>query len=99
MDSDEINHTMEFGDDNEVSQQIPEYMAAFAEDDLQEPTLGLENAADVSFDMDAEDARSYSVNIFDIVGSEDEADEDLSSSASENGSDSGRNLAESDRDE
>lgn len=99
MDSDEINHTMEFGDDNEVSQQIPEYMAAFAEDDLQEPTLGLENAADVSFDMDAEDARSYSANIFDIVGSEDEADEDLSSSASENGSDSGRNLVESDRDE
>jgi hypothetical protein len=50
-------------------------------------------------DMDAEDAGGYSANIFDILDNEDEADEDLSSSASENGSDSGEILAESDRDE
>jgi hypothetical protein len=33
--------------------------------------------------MDAEDAGGYSANIFDILDNEDEADEDLSSSASE----------------
>jgi len=70
-------------------------VAAFAEDELREPTLGLENHADVSFDMDADDAGGYSPNIFDILDGEDEADEDLSSSTSENGSD----LAESDREE
>jgi hypothetical protein len=68
---------------------------------LREPTLSLENADDVSFDMDAEDAGGYSANIFDILDNEDEADEDLSNSVSENGSDSGEILAEpeSDRDE
>jgi hypothetical protein len=46
--------------------------------------------------MDAEDAGGYSANIFDIL---DEADDDLSSSASENGYESDENLAESDRDD
>ena len=62
-------------------------MAAFAEDKLREPTLGLENAADVSLDMDAEDVGGYSANIFDILDGEDDI-EDLSSTASENGKDS-----------
>ena len=62
-------------------------MAAFAEDKLWELTLGLENAADMSLDMDAEDIGGYSANIFDILDGEDDI-EDLLSTTSENGKDS-----------
>ena len=53
----------------------------------------------MSLDMDAEDSGGYSANILDIVEGDDEADEDLSSSASESGSDYKENLAESDGNE
>jgi len=61
-------------------------MATFAKDKLWEPTLGLDNAADMSLDMDAEDVGGYSANIFDIL--DDEDIEDLFSTASENSKDS-----------
>jgi len=60
--------TEEFCEEDDDS-QLP---TTFAEDELREPTLGLESAADVSFDMDAEDAGGCSANIFDILEEGDE---------------------------
>lgn len=89
--------TEEFEED---SHKLPEYMAAFAEEGLQDPMLGLENAADVSLDMDAEDIGGQSANIFDILDGEDDMGEDLASTASERGEDSEscEDLAGSDED-
>ena len=39
-----------FGENNSNSQKLPEYMVAFSKNELQEPTLGLENAANISLD-------------------------------------------------
>ena len=48
--TDKLNHTEEFDDEDGNnsqldSEQLPEYMAAFAEEDLWQPTIGLENVS------------------------------------------------------